>query len=179
MKIAVTGCNGSVGRRVVIHCLNEGHSVVGVDCTDPVLDEIAVRRATEHEAFSFVRTDLKEYDFVLKVLEGCDAVAHLAAYPQPGDYVWLVHNRYVYLPKQYSALNTHYILAMWSSRGMYSEQLQRYGIGTPSLLVDEQRITPHNTNSIAGNHSSRPSLNLQRYPRRLQQKRPKSPILSY
>ncbi|EJD06878.1 NAD-binding protein [Fomitiporia mediterranea MF3/22] len=92
MKIAVTGCNGRVGRRVVIHCLNEGHSVVGVDFSDPPLDDVAVRRATEHEAFSFVKTDLREYDEVVKVLRGCDAVAHLAAFPNPGDGKVQTHN---------------------------------------------------------------------------------------
>ena len=93
MKIAVTGCNGRVGRRVVIHCLNEGHSVVGIDNSDPVFDEVAVRRAEAHEAFSFIKVDLREYDAAVKTLEGCDAIVHLAAFPNPGDYVWQTHNR--------------------------------------------------------------------------------------
>ncbi|OCB91703.1 NAD-binding protein [Sanghuangporus baumii] len=74
MKIAVTGCNGLVGRHVVVHCLNEGHAVVGIDHSDPILDEIAVRRAEEHEAYSFVKVDLRDYDEVVRVLKGCDAI---------------------------------------------------------------------------------------------------------
>ncbi|KAL5486081.1 hypothetical protein ACEPAI_7125 [Sanghuangporus weigelae] len=92
MKIAVTGCNGRIGRHLVVHCLNEGHAVVGIDHVDPILDEVAVRRAEEHEAYSFVKVDLREYDEVVRVLKGCDAIAHLAAYPNPGDYVWRTHN---------------------------------------------------------------------------------------
>ena len=95
MKLAVTGCNGRVGRRVVLHALDEGHQVVGIDINDPssFIEDVDARRITASEAFSFENADLKDYDQALQVLQGCDGVAHLAAYPNPGDYVWQTHNR--------------------------------------------------------------------------------------
>src|SRR5882762_11144626 len=39
MKIAVTGCNGLVGRRVVICALAQGHVVLGIDYTPATKDQ--------------------------------------------------------------------------------------------------------------------------------------------
>ncbi|KAJ2998817.1 hypothetical protein NUW54_g7000 [Trametes sanguinea] len=39
MRLAVTGCNGSVGTRVVLAALEAGHTVVGIDavpCSEPL-----------------------------------------------------------------------------------------------------------------------------------------------
>ena len=106
MRIAVTGCNGGIGRRVVIHCLYEGHSVIGIDCTDPVLDDVDVRRATEHEAFSFIKADLREYDEAFRALRGCDGIAHLAAIRRPEDYLWRTHNTFVFrIPMNFLSLS--------------------------------------------------------------------------
>ena len=93
MKIAVTGCNGSVGRRVVIRALDEGHSVLGIDANKTVtIDDLSTRRATEHEAFSFVQADMRSFDGLPRLLEGCDAVVHLAAHRNPTDYLVKSHN---------------------------------------------------------------------------------------
>ena len=91
MKILVTGCTGSVGRRVVLHALKEGHQVVGVDYVGRDEDN-DVAEAMKSPSFSFVEADLRDYDTVLKLLTSCDAVIHLAAHRNPGDYVWKTHN---------------------------------------------------------------------------------------
>lgn len=87
MKIAVTGCNGSVGQRVVVRALKTGHTVVGVDkvakedtefCHDP--------------HFTFVPADLTNYEEALKVLQGCDAIVQLAGIRQPIDFKVNTHN---------------------------------------------------------------------------------------
>ena len=93
MKIAITGCNGKVGRRVVLLALKQGHSVRGID-------HAAVNGSIEehefintHEHFTFLEADLREYDHVLKALQGCEGVVHLAGLPNPMDGVASVHNR--------------------------------------------------------------------------------------
>lgn len=92
MKIAVTGCNGNVGKRVVLHALKEGHDVVGIDFTvQPEHDDVST--ANGHERFNYVKADLRDFDATLEVLRGCDAVAALAAFPNPGDFLWKTHNR--------------------------------------------------------------------------------------
>lgn len=94
MKIAVTGCNGNVGKRVVLYALKKGHDVVGIDFVDqPEHDDIYAARANEH--FKFVKADLRKYDVVLDVLQGCQGVAAIAAHPNPGDLVWQSHNECV------------------------------------------------------------------------------------
>ncbi|KAJ6607398.1 hypothetical protein B0H10DRAFT_2072165 [Mycena sp. CBHHK59/15] len=85
-KIAITGCNGSVGKRAVLLALEQGYHVIGVDLSpSPTTGELGTR-------FSFLQIDLKDYDATLKALEGCDAIIHLAAFPRPGDYKAIVHN---------------------------------------------------------------------------------------
>ena len=96
MKLVVTGCNGSVGTRVVLAALAQGHTVVGIDST-PVPDVLAhllpERAAPEELAkFEFHQADLRDYDAALSLLKGCEGVVQLAAMRTPGDYVVAAHN---------------------------------------------------------------------------------------
>jgi nucleoside-diphosphate-sugar epimerase len=86
LNIAVTGCSGKVGRRVVLRALAQSHTVVGLDNKSP---EDAFSSAP---GFSFRHVDLTEYDKTLNALRGCNAVIHLAALPNPRDYGAVVHN---------------------------------------------------------------------------------------
>jgi nucleoside-diphosphate-sugar epimerase len=88
LHIVVTGCSGSVGYRVVEQALKEGHVVKGVDKV-PKIDQ------PFHPNFTFVAIDLCDFEATMGVLKGCDAVIHLAAFPNPGDFVSTVHNLYV------------------------------------------------------------------------------------
>ena len=92
MKIAVTGCNGSVGRRIVLHALKDGHQVVGVDWIGSQAHDDIIE-ANKNPNYSFTEADLRDYDTAMRVLTGCDAIIHLAAYRNPGDYIWQTHNR--------------------------------------------------------------------------------------
>ena len=78
LSIAVTGGNGKLGRAVVAHLREEGHSVI-------VLDQHGERGG------GFVRTDLTDYGQVIDAIfgvndqhDGLDAVVHLGAVPAPG-----------------------------------------------------------------------------------------------
>ncbi|KAJ7773059.1 hypothetical protein B0H16DRAFT_1511107 [Mycena metata] len=87
-KIAVTGSNGRVGKRVVLRALAHGYHVVGIDYS-------TFATADDRELgsdFSFLQADLREYNETLKALEGCEAIIHLAGYPNPTDYKVLTHN---------------------------------------------------------------------------------------
>ncbi|KAF7375041.1 NAD-binding protein [Mycena sanguinolenta] len=90
MKVAITGSNGRVGKRVVLGALARGYHVVGIDHS-------ALATADDRDLganFTFLQTDLRDYDETLKAFEGCEAIIHLAAYPDPRDYKVVVHNRY-------------------------------------------------------------------------------------
>lgn len=73
MRIAVTGSTGWVGSFVTKDLLAHGHEVIGIDI-----------RPTESGVTEFRQADLLDISSLEKALEGCDAVVHLAAVPDPG-----------------------------------------------------------------------------------------------
>ncbi|KAF8890648.1 hypothetical protein BD779DRAFT_239777 [Infundibulicybe gibba] len=91
MKLAITGCNGRVGKCVVRCALAAGHAVVGIDRS---VSNTAVELGAQ---FVFVKADLREYAEVLEALRGCNGVVHLAAMPQPDGYKVNTHNNNVVL----------------------------------------------------------------------------------
>lgn len=91
MRLAVTGCNGRVGRHVVAFALKAGHEVQGIDSARLAQDPGFV----EHPNFSFSGGDLRNYEQVLNMLRGTEAVIHLAGIAQPFDYAVDTHNTYV------------------------------------------------------------------------------------
>ena len=91
MKLAVTGCNGSVGTRVVLAALAQGHTVVGVD-NAPIPNVLSELLPAHEATFIFHTADLTDYQAALKLLKDCDAVVHLAAVRTPADYAVVAHN---------------------------------------------------------------------------------------
>ncbi|KAF4613790.1 hypothetical protein D9613_007721 [Agrocybe pediades] len=91
MKITVTGCNGRVGRRVVKLALERGNIVTGIDVIQPPF-ATAEEPWFDSPAFTFKQADLQDFESVLDVLAGSDAVINLAACPDPGDYKVKSHN---------------------------------------------------------------------------------------
>ncbi|KAK1218848.1 hypothetical protein PQX77_018464 [Marasmius sp. AFHP31] len=111
MKIAVTGSNGSVGKRVVALALKRGHTVVGIDIgPTPALADDCQEFQTK---FKYTQVDITDYNDTLKALESVEAVVHLAGlsprnlhrafdhlscpvgHPNPKDYVVMAHNNNV------------------------------------------------------------------------------------
>ncbi|KAF4596508.1 hypothetical protein EYR40_007794 [Pleurotus pulmonarius] len=90
MKIAITGCSGSVGKRVVSFALKLGHTVLGIDRELP-------GHTDERAGVVYVKLDLTDYNAALEILKGCEAVVHLAAFRNPGDYGATTHNNNVVL----------------------------------------------------------------------------------
>lgn len=72
-KIVVTGGSGKAGRAVVRDLVDHGYDVLNVDSAPPA-ERVA----------PFLRADLTNFGEALEVLQGADAVVHLAAIPAPG-----------------------------------------------------------------------------------------------
>ncbi len=76
MRIAVTGARGLFGPVVVSEALGAGHDVVAID-----------RRPTnapDTDALMHRSADTTDFDALLAVMDGCDALIHLAAIPAAG-----------------------------------------------------------------------------------------------
>jgi nucleoside-diphosphate-sugar epimerase len=92
MKLAVTGCNGTVGKPVVALALKRGYEVIGVGLRPG-------HRPIINLQSTFIQADLKDYEIALKVLEGCDRVTHPAALIPSQDEVVEHHNGYKFLSR--------------------------------------------------------------------------------
>lgn len=76
MKIAITGAKGIVGSAVVKHCAERGYQTVQIDLTEFENDYTP-------NSETRVADTAGDYDSVLSAFQGCDAVIHLAAIPNP------------------------------------------------------------------------------------------------
>ncbi|KAI0368798.1 NAD(P)-binding protein [Pilatotrama ljubarskyi] len=86
MKLAITGCNGSVGTRVVLAALEQGHTVVGLDsvpCSEPLATLLLHKNGHETARFAFRRVDLTDFEAALTALEGAEGIVQLAAVRTP------------------------------------------------------------------------------------------------
>ncbi len=79
-KIVVTGSSGKAGRTVVRYFLEHGYKVLGVDQT--LAANLELLEFGEH--WSAIRANLTDFSETLEVLQGADAVVHLANIPAPG-----------------------------------------------------------------------------------------------
>jgi len=83
VRIIVTGAAGFIGSRLSHQLLDEGHSVIGVDCFTPYYD-VEVKRGNlqpllRRDEFRFIGADLRSES--LSFVAGADVVCHLAAQP--------------------------------------------------------------------------------------------------
>jgi nucleoside-diphosphate-sugar epimerase len=83
-RYVVTGAAGFIGSHLCERLLKEGHTVVGLDCFIPYYDrsikEENLKPARQHSSYNFVECDLRRDD-IATVIQGADAVFHLAAMP--------------------------------------------------------------------------------------------------
>ncbi len=76
MRIAVTGANGDLGSNLVPYLASQGHTIVSIDRSLPVLQKPF--STTQHYV-----VDVRNFGEVIASFEGCDAVIHLAAHRSP------------------------------------------------------------------------------------------------
>ena len=91
MRALVTGCAGFIGSHLTEALLEDGESVLGIDCFN---DNYArpeklrnLERALDWDGFEFVPIDLSRGDLEDEV-EACDVVLHLAAEPGVRSSQW-------------------------------------------------------------------------------------------
>jgi len=77
MRVCVTGASGRAGRAVVADLLEHGHQVSATDLVVPAPGVLS-------PGATFVRADLTDFGQAVEVLDGADAVVHLANIPAPG-----------------------------------------------------------------------------------------------
>ncbi|WP_165822415.1 NAD-dependent epimerase/dehydratase family protein [Paenibacillus montanisoli] len=75
MKVAVTGANGRVGKKVVQELLEHQHEVRAIDLHSWEGDVLIEHRIA----------DITNFKQIMQAINGCDAVIHLAAIPGPRD----------------------------------------------------------------------------------------------
>jgi UDP-glucose 4-epimerase len=79
VKVLVTGAHGKVGRALVPRLMRAGHAVRATDLTRPSWDRLDDPR----EAEDYWQADLTDAGACYGLTEGCGAVVHTAAIPQP------------------------------------------------------------------------------------------------
>jgi nucleoside-diphosphate-sugar epimerase len=77
MKVCVTGASGRAGRAVVADLLEHGHQVSATDLVAPAPGVLGA-------GARFTRADLTDFGQAAEVLDGAEAVVHLANIPAPG-----------------------------------------------------------------------------------------------
>ncbi len=79
MNVLVTGAHGKVGRALVPALMMKGHDVRATDLTRPDWDRVLDPR----QAADYRQADLTDAGACYALAQGCDAVVHTAAIPQP------------------------------------------------------------------------------------------------
>ncbi len=73
MKVLVTGGAGFIGTHLVNRLIQDGHDVV-------VLDSLATgKQSNVNKAVKFIKGDITNYEDIVRAIDGCAAVFHLAA----------------------------------------------------------------------------------------------------
>jgi len=84
-RILVTGAAGFIGSHICGSLLDRGWTVVGVDNFDPfyarATKEASLAALQARAGFGFVEGDIRDGDTIKGLVQGCDAVLHLAALP--------------------------------------------------------------------------------------------------
>jgi nucleoside-diphosphate-sugar epimerase len=83
-RLFITGAAGFIGSHLAERCLEQGHSVLGVDSLtsyyEPELKRANVKHLSSHMSWTFLEGDLVDLDLA-SLLDGIDVVFHLAAQP--------------------------------------------------------------------------------------------------
>lgn len=130
MQFLITGGAGFVGRRLAGALISKGHQVRVLDTLSEQVHGSAARVPSDLDGTDFVHGDVRDTARLGKVLEGVDAVAHLAAETGVGQSMYEV-SRYVDVNDRGTACLLQAVIAcqrpihvvLASSRAVYGEGL--------------------------------------------------------
>ena len=158
MRIVVTGAAGFIGSQLVESLLDHGHDIVGIDSFSPYysadLKRANIARAQEHDSFTLEEADMNDVKLE-HVLEGADAVYHLAG--QPGVRASWGQEFDIYLSE--NILATQRLLeaakARLSGRFVFASSSSIYGQAErfPTQETDTPRpLSPYGVTKLAAEH---------------------------
>ncbi len=78
-KILITGATGFIGSHLTEICLKNNLEVVAYDRYNPNNNRGWLENSKYLEDINFILGDIRDYDSVIKAMDGCSAVFHLAA----------------------------------------------------------------------------------------------------
>ena len=78
-KVLITGATGFVGSHLTELCVKKGFEVIAFDRYNPNYNLGWLEKSKYKNDINFVFGDIRDYDSVLKTMEGCKIVFHLAA----------------------------------------------------------------------------------------------------
>ncbi len=110
MRILVTGGSGRVGRWVIRELITHDHAVINVDRV-PLAVQEDDSQAEALRAVPYHNINLHHVRAITALLDGCDGVIHLAAYPSP-------RNRPPEETFQHNSLATFCVLQAAADRGI-------------------------------------------------------------
>jgi len=158
VRIVVTGAAGFIGSQLVESLLDHGHDIVGIDSFSPYysadLKRANIARAQEHDSFTLEEADMNDVKLE-HVLEGADAVYHLAG--QPGVRASWGQEFDIYLSE--NILATQRLLeaakARLSGRFVFASSSSIYGQAErfPTQETDTPRpLSPYGVTKLAAEH---------------------------
>ena len=153
-RALVTGAAGFIGSHLCEALLSEGWTVRGVDSFndfyDPRCKSRNIAASLDHPGFELIRADLS--DLALEdVLDGVDAVAHLAGEPGVSTSWGPAFARYV----DRNVMATHHLLEAVSQLGprpfVYASSSSVYGTGTDALRArgEPRPTSPYGVSKLA------------------------------
>jgi nucleoside-diphosphate-sugar epimerase len=77
MRIAITGGGGELGRTLIPYLIEQGHSVVSIDRSQPAASPPSAQRR------DFIAADTRDFGQFVASIRGCDGLIHLAAHRSP------------------------------------------------------------------------------------------------
>jgi len=159
MKYLVTGCAGFIGSCLAERLLNEGYSVIGLDCFSDYYDPLLKRRNLSvlqaYERFIFHEFDLLKTDFA-PLLDGIDGIYHTSG--QPGVRGSWGQQFHLYVRNNIEA--TQHLLETIKTmqkplKVVYSSSSSIYG-NTENLPTTEQSLpqpySPYGMTKLAAEH---------------------------
>jgi UDP-glucuronate 4-epimerase len=158
MRALVTGCAGFIGSHLAESLLQDGHSVVGIDCFNDnygrpqKLDNVG--RLMSWDAFEFVPVDLSRGD-LKSLTDDCDTIFHLAA--EPGVRPSWREERYDFYNRNNVLATQHLLSALRDEpkRVVYASSSSVYGdsevFPTPEDAVPRP-ISPYGMSKLSGEH---------------------------